>query len=120
MERRELLHNAAASARRLASLREEQAALTRRLADSLALEAFAGRPIFDQGAVKTRVMGAGRDPDSSWRFELQLGNGEVIAWPLFDVPPRFWPSLAGKMRESLIGRQRLAKLEAKWKESEYV
>lgn len=113
MSRAAILAQAVPSAERLAELTRQKAELVQRLADSLALEAFAGRPIFEHGRVAVRVLGAGQWPDSSWRFELHLGNGESLAWPLFEVPSRFWPKLAARWRGTPGGRSKLASLEAK-------
>jgi hypothetical protein len=116
MERTEALAGAIASAERLAALRAEQAELTRKLGDSLALEAFAGRPIFDQGAVKSRVVGNVWRPEAA-SFELELGNGESLSWPLKSVPLRFWRGFAAAIGESRpdnhAGRRFLAAAQKK-------
>lgn len=113
MTRAEALAGAIASADQVAELTARKAELVAQLAGALRLERFAGRPIFEHGRVKTRCVGAGRVPDSSWRFQAELGNGESLSWPLFDVPPSLWPSMAATMRETAHGRATLAKLEAK-------
>lgn len=114
--RLEAVRNAAATARRLAELREEQAKLTRQLERSLALEDFAGRPIFDQGAVKSRVVGNVWRPEAA-SFELELGNGESLSWPLKSVPLRFWRGFAAAIEESRpdnhAGRRFLAAAQKK-------
>ena len=109
-------HDAAATARRLAELSEERTRLARQLESSLALEDFAGRPIFEHGAVKSRVIGSAWRPEAA-QFELELGDGSKLAWPLGDVPLRFWRGFAAAIEESRpdnhAGRRFLAAAQKK-------
>lgn len=103
MERAQALAGAIATAERLAALRVEQAELTRKLGDSLALEAFAGRPIFEHGRVRSHVSANDWSLERA-TFNLELGNGESLSWPLSETPIRFWRGYAATLAESLQRR----------------
>lgn len=107
--RAEVIRDAMGTARELAELSERKAELVRQLESSLALEDFAGRPIFEHGRVRSYVTGNGFSPERA-TFHLELGNGESLEWPLSDVPTRFWPSFAAELESgrSHIGRAFLA------------
>lgn len=83
--------NLAESARHLAALSRERAALSERLADALAVQAW--QPdAFAGGPCRIVVLGAAHaDKAEAMRLELHLAGGETRTFPLIDVPRDAWP-----------------------------
>ena len=87
--------NLAESARHLAALNRERAALSERLAEALAVQAW--QPdAFAKGACRIAVVGTAHAKAAEMRLELHLAGGETRTFPLLDVPRDAWPPATRK------------------------